>query len=98
LRLSAGEGDILILIAPSGQTRGQAPQAIQSKVIPALPPSIVIASVGQISLHVPHPEHFSVVTKNCIQQLFAFAIINYDVIVVNDFYFGWPAQNAFLLR
>jgi hypothetical protein len=68
--LPAGAGDILILIAPSGQTRGQAPQAIQSMVIKALPPSILIASVGQISLHVPHPEHFSVVTKNCIQQMF----------------------------
>ena len=28
--------------------------------------SILIASVGQISVHVPHPVHFSVVTMNCI--------------------------------
>jgi hypothetical protein len=35
-------------------------------VIQALPLSILIASVGQISAHAPHPVHFFVVMMNCI--------------------------------
>jgi hypothetical protein len=54
------------LIAPSGQTRTQAPQSIHMIVMDALPSPISMASVGQTSAHDAHPVHLSVVTRYCI--------------------------------
>ena len=56
-----GTGDVSFLIAPSGQTRGQAPQSMHSIEITALPSMIRIASVGQLSVQAPHPVHSELV-------------------------------------